>query len=43
MTARWQPHATLWLDAEATWLDVAGPRERRDAAAHAEVDGRQGA
>jgi len=22
MTARWQPHATLWLDAEATWLSV---------------------
>ena len=22
MTARWQPHATVWLDAEATWLDV---------------------
>jgi vitamin B12 transporter len=22
MTARWQAHATLWLDAEATWLDV---------------------
>lgn len=22
MTARWQPHATIWLDAEATWLDV---------------------
>ena len=27
MTARWQPHATVWLDAEATWLDVAGPRD----------------
>ena len=22
MTARWQPHATVWLDAEATWLAV---------------------
>ncbi len=22
LTARWQPHATVWLDAEATWLDV---------------------
>jgi outer membrane cobalamin receptor len=22
MTARWQPHAALWLEAEATWLDV---------------------
>jgi vitamin B12 transporter len=22
VTARWQPHATVWLDAEATWLEV---------------------
>jgi outer membrane cobalamin receptor len=22
LTARWQPHAAFWLDAEATWLDV---------------------
>ena len=22
LTARWQPHTTVWLDAEATWLDV---------------------
>ena len=22
MTARWQPHATVWLDAVATWLEV---------------------
>jgi outer membrane cobalamin receptor len=22
VTARWQPHSTVWLDAEATWLDV---------------------
>ena len=43
MTARWQPHATVWLDAEATWLDVQDLESGGTLLHSPRVDGRRAA